>query len=132
MPLGSRPDFGVHLLSLRALFSLNNMAVEKDRGGGRSCSQLLKGSFNFTFNRKIKISCCISKSFPEKSGHSMVRGSFIMIGIMSLDTHIIKYCLVGLGKQPRELGFLSFTKCCFLETTNCGGFRKRIAVKLKL
>lgn len=105
MPLGSRPDFGVHSKSLRALFSLNNMAVEKDWGGGRSGSQLLKGSFNFTFNRKIKSVNCISKSFSEKSGHSMVCGSFIMIGIMSLDTHVIKCCLVGPGKQARKLGF---------------------------
>lgn len=28
-----------------------------------------------------------------------------MIGIMSLDTHVIKCCLVGPGKQARKLGF---------------------------
>ena len=65
MPLGSRPDFWVHSQSLRALFSLNNMAVEKDLGGGRSCSQLLKGSFNFTFNRKIKSVTVSAKAFQK-------------------------------------------------------------------
>jgi hypothetical protein len=35
----------------------------------------------------------------------MVYGSFIMIGIMSLDTHIMKCCLVGLGKQAQKVGF---------------------------
>lgn len=55
----------------------------------------------------------------------MVHGSFIMIGIMSLDIHIIKCCLVGLGKQARVLGFENFTKCYFADTINSGSFRKR-------
>lgn len=32
-----------------------------------------------------------------------------------------------------KIGFFkSFTRCCFLETANCGSFRKRTAMKLKL
>jgi hypothetical protein len=50
----------------------------------------------------------------------MVRGSFIMIGIMSVDPHVIKCCLVGLQKQARKLGFQVSPNVTFLGQQTMG------------
>ena len=101
MPLDSRPDFWVHSQSLRALFSLNNMAVEKDLGGGRSCSQLLKGSFNFTFNRKIKSVTVSLRNNVKNDGCAM------SLKLFKTDTGDMAHQLRSLLLQRTQVQFLA-------------------------
>lgn len=65
MPRGARPVHWVHLQSLLVQFSLNNMAVEWERSGGRPCSKLLKEPSNFIVNGKIKSVTVSAKAFQK-------------------------------------------------------------------
>lgn len=51
----------------------------------------------------------------------MVRGSFIMIEIKLLETHIIKCCLGGLRNRQESWVFRSITAYNFLKTAETGG-----------